>query len=74
MNEYRCTRDYPYQGNCPGNTNPKTRQGYYITAYCPRVALSIMAERFPQDVAFGYWFTCDLWKENVRTEAERVYV
>lgn len=64
MNEYRLTRNRPYMGtNCPGKTNRSARQGYYITAESKEAALAQMAKDFPEDVAWGSGFTCDLWRE-----------
>lgn len=62
MNEYRCTRDFPYGNGTPGFKNVKARQGHYIVAKDENEALAIMVERFPLDVKLGYWFTADLWK------------
>lgn len=55
--EYRCTRDSAYQGNCMGATNLDCRQGHYVDATTKERALAVMAKRFPEDVAKGYWFT-----------------
>lgn len=74
MNEYRCTRFYPYRSpGCPGFTDPTTRQGYYIDAPNMFTAMQKMAKQFPVDVerskAKGFEpFTVTIWKSNVGTQ------
>ena len=51
MNEYRCTRNQPYQHDCIGRDDIGARQGYYIEADSPEEALRIMATEHPHDTA-----------------------
>lgn len=64
LNQYRCTRNEPYMGNCPGNTDITARQGYYITAATERDAKTTLKALFPDDTE---GFTATLWKENVQS-------
>ena len=57
--EWRCTRPILYQDNL-GRNDFSVRQGYYIRAETASKALAVMAERFPDDVDYG--FDCELWK------------
>jgi hypothetical protein len=63
VNEYRCTRNQPYQHECFGKNDLGARQGYYINATSEEEALKVMAAEHPADTA---GFTAELWKENVR--------
>jgi hypothetical protein len=48
--EYRCTRRSPYSNpNCPGHTDTRCRQGYYIEAPTAYDALREMRKDFPHD-------------------------
>lgn len=50
MREYRCTRRSPYSNpNCPGHTDSRCRQGYYIEAPSAYEALRQMRRDFPRD-------------------------
>ncbi len=63
MNEYRCTRNDPYQNpNCPGFKNPAGRCGQYIDAPSPESAIAQMKRRYPGDTL---GFTADFWKARV---------
>lgn len=57
IQQYRCTRDKPYVGNCPGATNPRDRQGYYINATSVEDAIAQMKLRFSNEEGF----TAELW-------------
>jgi len=73
MNEYRCTRFRLYQNEgCPGYTDRRSRQGYYIEATSNLQAMLQMAKEFPNDIQWGIRvgeepFTSDLWKEHIDT-------
>jgi hypothetical protein len=54
--KFRCTRNEPYLGQCPGRTDLQARQGRYLVADSKPQALAKMAADFPQDVA---GFTAD---------------
>ncbi|MDV3002531.1 MAG: hypothetical protein N5P05_004186 (plasmid) [Chroococcopsis gigantea SAG 12.99] len=54
MNEYRCTRNAPYQENCPGKSDITARQGHYIRAESPEEALQEMANRYPDEAEAGF--------------------
>ena len=45
--EWRCTRPGYYQADCPGRTNPRSRQGHYIRAPNEEVARLIMNRDYP---------------------------
>lgn len=68
MKVWRCTRDWPYTGDCPGRTNLSARQGYYIQAETDKLAMEQMEERFPGDVAQEYGFSCHLWSNGNGSE------
>lgn len=60
MNEYRCTRNQPYQNpKCFGHNDLEARSGYYIKAESEQAALAQMAVLYPNDDA---GFTAHLWK------------
>lgn len=55
---------------CPGHTDPKSRNGHYITAASEFGAMLLMKQKFPDDVSRAKCmgidpFTCQLWRENV---------
>ena len=52
MHEFRCTRPNVYSGDCPGKTDPTTRQGHYVFADDIPTAVAHMAEMFPDDFVF----------------------
>jgi len=59
--EFRCTRRRPYIGcDCPGKKNLSARQGYYIRAETPDLAILQMGEHFPEDRNFG--FDVQVWQ------------
>jgi hypothetical protein len=60
MQEYRCTRNAPYQHDCLGQDDISARQGYYIWANGAEEAWQKMAIRFPEEVTQG--FTVDPWE------------
>lgn len=65
MREYRCTRNAPYQHECPGQSDLRERQGYYVWAECTESAWEKMAGRFPKETTDG--FTIEEWEGvNVR--------
>lgn len=46
--EWRCTRPRLYaMPGCPGHSNPKARQGYYVQADTEEEARAEMAQDFP---------------------------
>ena len=45
--EWRCTRPGYYQADCPGRTNPRSRQGHYIRAPTEEVARLVMNRDYP---------------------------
>ena len=52
MNQYRCTRNQPYQNpHCLGIPDLSARQGYYINAATEQEAIAIMAQLYPDDDA-----------------------
>lgn len=57
IQQYRCTRDTPYQGNCLGATSTRDRQGYYINATSAEDAIAQMKQQFPNEEGF----TAELW-------------
>lgn len=59
LNEYRCTRNTPYQKGSDGYADHRARQGYYILAHDAMEAEEEMSRRFPNDTA---GFTVKLWK------------
>ena len=58
MNEYRCTRNQPYQHDCIGREDIGARQGYYIKAKNATDALLVMKREWPNDTA---GFTVELF-------------
>lgn len=68
MNEYRCTRTALYLHPCLGRDDLTARQGHYVDATTPEMAVREMAEAFPQDVKLcppGIApFTATLVREN----------
>ncbi len=53
--EYRVTLPWVYANkNCPGNTDPSARQGYYVEAESLGEAISKLRKRDPKR------FSCDL--------------
>lgn len=62
MNEYRCTRNAPYNNpHCLGVADLSARSGYYITAATEQEAIAIMAQLYPNDDA---GFTAQPWKTD----------
>jgi hypothetical protein len=65
MQEYRCTRNAPYEHDCTGQLDLRERQGHYVRADCEEAAWRKMAMKFPQEVRAG--FTVQKWEGfNVR--------
>ena len=64
MNEYRMTRQAPYDFGTRF-APVEVRQGYYLHSRDERGAFACMAKQFPHDCEQGYWFDCQLWKENI---------
>lgn len=59
--EFRMTRRRPYVlCDCPGRSNVRARQGYYIRASNLQGAEMVMREHFPEDAQFG--FDGEVWK------------
>ena len=62
MNEYRCTRNAPYNNpHCLGVADLSARSGYYLIAATEQEAKALMAQLYPNDDA---GFTVQLWKTN----------
>lgn len=59
-NEYRCTRDALYPAGTVGHSDLSAREGHYITAKNPQMALMLMALRFPGEESF----TIQPWNKN----------
>lgn len=70
MNEYRATHKAAYDNpGCPGHTNPRARQGYYVCADNILTA-SIKAYNLITNTK-GYYIKpedceIELWKENIQ--------
>lgn len=70
LNEYRCTRCYPYADLKEPKRSDKTiRQGYYVQARSEQEARKLLVERLKQDGIYcdgdRIWgFTCDLWRRG----------
>jgi hypothetical protein len=63
--EYRCTRNAPYEHECLGQLDLRERQGHYVWAECEEAAWGKMAVKFPEEVRAG--FTVQKWEGfNVR--------
>jgi hypothetical protein len=66
--EYRCTRRSPYSNpNCPGHTDTRCRQGYYIEAPTAYDALREMRRDFPHD---PLGFDIEEAKDDARKEKD----
>jgi hypothetical protein len=71
MNEYRCTRNYPYRHpDCFGHTNLSARQGYYLKAQSEPEAIAMMEREFPDELEWG--FTAKFWKDLSKYEQKSV--
>jgi hypothetical protein len=71
LNEYRCTRSWPYrERHCIGHNDLGSRQGHYILAESEFDAILEMVRSFPGD---GGDFTSDLSKSSVGCSRCREY-
>jgi hypothetical protein len=69
--EFRCTRNKPYVGNCPGAKDHSARQGYYIVAFSADEAIKQMEAKFPDEpegFTAKFWKYADRRPETVRYE------